>query len=152
MGEYIVSVNSKWQSNDFPSSSVAKTLLKVFKEKQTRFPIIHKMVKTILKNWEAQGICDHISTTKYAHCRKTKEIYRFDDEGFKKLKELILDRNIQMIKKDDKHIFESFMAQQNRETMKSRESIINNFLMDLHDEILQTASENNPLFDEEEDE
>ena len=51
-GEYIVSVNSKWSSNDFPSSQLAKMILKILEKGKTNFSVFHRLVKEILKQWE----------------------------------------------------------------------------------------------------
>ncbi|MHA1144692.1 MAG: hypothetical protein ACTSRW_08140 [Candidatus Helarchaeota archaeon] len=151
MGEYIVSVNSKWRSNDFPSSSLTKTLMKILKKGPTQFPIMHKMVKHVLKKWEEKGICTYLTTTKYARCRKTKVIYRFDEKGFKKIKELIMEKNIEMIKQDDQQVLQDLMIGKKRETMKSRETMINDFFIKLEDEILEIASDSDVELGEDEE-
>ena len=78
--DHINSVNSKWQSNVFPSSSLAKIVLKELNIPKTRFRIIHKEVRNILMNWAEKKLCVHIGTTHYTHSSKTKMIYEFPDE------------------------------------------------------------------------
>ncbi|MHA1799679.1 MAG: hypothetical protein ACTSVY_14625 [Candidatus Helarchaeota archaeon] len=132
-GEYIVSVNSKWSSNDFPSSQLAKMILKVLNKEKTNFSIFHRLVKEILKKWQKQGLCNYITTTKYAHSRKTKMIFRFDEEGIKKLKQKVMDYTIDLLEKEDELFLKIVKKQQ---TMKSREKIIDLILMEMEDQLL----------------
>ena len=132
MGEYIVSVNSKWSSNDFPSSNLAKMILKLLKKGKTNFSVFHRLVKEILKRWEKENICKYITTTKYAHSRKTKMIFRFDSEGIDKLKEKVMEYTVILLERNDELFLEIIKAQQ---TMKTRQKIIDLILMDMEDKI-----------------
>ncbi|NHI93978.1 MAG: hypothetical protein EAX96_15930 [Candidatus Lokiarchaeota archaeon] len=78
--DHINSVNSKWQSNVFPSSSLAKIVLSELDLPKTRFRLIHKEVRNILKDWAEKKLCIHMGTTHYTHSSKTKLIYEFPDE------------------------------------------------------------------------
>ena len=78
--DHINSVNSKWQSNVFPSSSLAKIVLKELNLPKTRFRLVHKEVRKILMNWAENKLCIHMGTTHYTHSSKTKMIYEFPDE------------------------------------------------------------------------
>ncbi len=137
IAEYVVGVNSKWHSYDFPSSQLAKLVLKILNKPNTKFSITHRLVKDILKKWEKNGICKFIIATKYAHCRgKTKKIYRFTDEGLKKIKELIIEMIINSIRKDDSLL----LRLSEKETMKTREKILDDFLFDFHEMIESLVS------------
>ncbi|NHI93164.1 MAG: hypothetical protein EAX96_11730 [Candidatus Lokiarchaeota archaeon] len=137
-GEYIVSVNSKWSSNDFPSSQLAKMILKILNKGKTNFSVFHRLVKEILKEWEVEHICSYVTTTKYAHSRKTKMIFRFDEEGIKKLKEKIMSYSISLLEKQDV-LFLKIVRE--RETMKTREKIIDLSLMDIENLFLDFEKE-----------
>jgi len=132
MGEYVVSVNSKWSSNDFPSSNLAKMIIKLLKKEKTNFSVFHRLVKEILKRWEKEKICKYITTTKYAHSRKTKMIFRFDVEGINKLKEKVMEYSVILLQRNDKLFLELIQDQQ---TMKTRQKIIDLILMDMEDKI-----------------
>ncbi len=82
MKDYISSTNFMFNSTVFPSSSITKVVLQELKEPKTRFRIIHRIVRTILKKWETLSYCNHIETTHYAHCKKTKMIVQFNNYGF----------------------------------------------------------------------
>lgn len=82
MKDYITDTNFKWNSNVFTSSSITKVIMKTLREPPTKFRVIHKMVRDILKMWEEKSYCEHIETTHYAHCKKTKMIVQFSREGF----------------------------------------------------------------------
>lgn len=132
IAEYVVGVNSKWHSYDFPSSQLAKMVLKILIRPNTKFSITHKIIKEILKKWENNEICLYITTTKYAHCRgKTKIIYRFTDSGIKKIKELIIEMVIISIKKEDTLL----LKLSDQRTMKTREKIIDDFLLEYQEKI-----------------
>lgn len=97
-------------------------------------------------------MCTYLTTTKYAHCRKTKVIYRFDEEGFKKIKALIIDKNIQMIQENNLQMFNDLIQTKKDDTMKSRETLINDFLSEMEDVISEAASEKDVELSEEEEE
>lgn len=132
ISEYVVGVNSKWHSYDFPSSQLAKMVLRVLERPNTKFSITHKLVKEILKKWEKEGICQYITNAKYAHCRgKTKIIYRFTDSGLRNIKELIIEMVINSIKNDDTLL----LKLSDQQTMKTRKKIIDDFLLDYQEKI-----------------
>ena len=137
-GEYVLSVNSKWGSNDFPSSQLAKMILKILEKEKTNFSVFHRLVKEILKKWEKDGISEYVTTTKYAHSRKTKMIFRFDDEGIKKLKEKIMTYSISLLQKQD-DLFIKIVSQ--RKAMKTREKIIDLSMMDVENLFLDFDEE-----------
>ena len=82
MKHHISDTNFKWNSNVFTSSSITKVILRALKAPKTKFRIIHKVVRDILKEWKQKFYCEHIGTTHYAHCKKTKMIIRFNNHGF----------------------------------------------------------------------
>ncbi|MFX0136241.1 MAG: hypothetical protein ACFFDN_21555, partial [Candidatus Hodarchaeota archaeon] len=124
-------------SNDFPSSQLAKLILKILKKPSSQFAITHTLVKKILQKWEQNGICKYITATKYAHCRgKTKIIYRFADDGLKKIKELIIEMIIDSIKEDNSLL----LKLSEKETMKTREKILDDFLFDFQERIESLVS------------
>ncbi len=85
MKDYISDTNLKWNSDVFTSSSTTKVMMKKLGAPKTQFRIIHKIVRDILKDWEQKAYCDHIETTHYAHCKKTKMIFQFNKYGFSHL-------------------------------------------------------------------
>lgn len=85
MKQYISDTNFKWNSNVFTSSSIAKVAMKTLKMPKTQFRIVHKAVRDILKDWEEKSYCEHVETTHYAHCKKTKMIIQFNTYGFASL-------------------------------------------------------------------
>ncbi|MHA1268657.1 MAG: hypothetical protein ACTSPY_02615 [Candidatus Helarchaeota archaeon] len=145
MAQYIVANNSKWNSNDFPSSQIAKVILRLFKSQDISFPIIHRIVKEILKDWKNKNLCNYIMTTKYGHCRKTKDIYRFNSNGIKKLKEMLIHNDIKRIKNT---LNNQDQNSHYKEIMKTRESIINEIRFDF-EEILYDYVNSNELFNDE---
>jgi hypothetical protein len=97
MIEYVTKVSSRYRGNEFTSSQLAKTILAKAEMERTRFPIVHRIVKDILKVWEEQGLCHHIATTKYSRCRKTKDTYRFKKQGIKEIKKRAIEETIRTI-------------------------------------------------------
>ena len=84
--EYLLMVNSKYRSNMFPTPQIAKILLEKLKMKKTQFPILHKIIRTILSEWESQGICEYVTTTKSGRNRRTKYVYKFNPDNIEFLK------------------------------------------------------------------
>jgi hypothetical protein len=122
--EYITRVHSRYRGNEFTSSQLAKTVMTKMDLERTRFPIVHRIVKKILRTWETQGLCTHTTRTKYSRCRKTKDTYRFNIKGLAEIKKQAIEEIIQTI--------------ENRETsdssiMRTRESIIRDKLEQLLD-------------------
>ncbi|NVM54136.1 MAG: hypothetical protein HWN66_10585 [Candidatus Helarchaeota archaeon] len=118
MGEYIVGVNSKWHSDNFPSTQLTKVVLNITRRSKRDFSSTHRVIREILRDWENYGLCEYVTTTKYAHCRKTKMIYHFPPSGLKKIKEMIIDCHIDFIKNWDK--WEKYVRGEN--VMKTREN------------------------------
>ncbi len=121
MAEYIIGVNSKWHSDVFPSTQLTKVVLNITRRSRSDFSSTHRLIREILKDWEKLGYAEYVTTTKYAHCRKTKMIYHFPMEGLRKLKELIIDRHIDFIKNWEK--WEKYVCGEN--VMQTRENTAN---------------------------
>ncbi len=120
--EYICRVNAKFFSNVFPSTQLAKIIMNKLQAKKTSFPIIHKIVREILKGWEEKEVCEHVRTTKYSKSRsKTKEIYKFPDLGLAELKKRLINSSIDLIEREDPSKF----CEDN--VMKTREEILDGF-------------------------
>jgi len=62
-----------------------------------------------------------------------------------------MEKNIEMIKQDDQQVLQDLMIGKKRETMKSRETMINDFLIKLEDEILEIASDSDVELGEDEE-
>lgn len=99
--EYITRVNSKYRANEFTSSQLAKTIMTTAQIGKTGFPIVHRIVKDFLRTWDEQGLCTHVSLTKYSRCRKTKDTYRFTEKGLKEIKRQAIVETINTIDKGD---------------------------------------------------
>jgi DNA-binding PadR family transcriptional regulator len=99
--EYITKVNSRYRGNEFTSSQLAKTVMTAMETENTRFPIIHRIVKEILRTWEKQGLCTHVTRTKYSRCRKTKDTYRFNSKGLKEIKKQAIEQMIETIEREE---------------------------------------------------
>ncbi len=120
--EYICRVNAKFYSNVFPSTQLAKIIMNKLQAKKTSFPIIHKIVREILRRWEEKEVCEHVRTTKYSKSRsKTKEIYKFPDIGLAELKKRLISSSIDLIQKEDPSKFFD------DNVMKTREEILDGF-------------------------
>ncbi len=136
-GEYIVGVNSKWHSDNFPSTQLTKVIISITGRNKRDFSSTHRLVREILKEWEEKGFCEYVTTTKYAHCRKTKMIYHFSSNGLKKVKEMIIDQHINFIKNWDS--WEDFISK-DENIMKSRDKIIDLILFEYNDKIRTNIS------------
>ncbi|HUY01095.1 MAG TPA: hypothetical protein VMV49_16165 [Candidatus Deferrimicrobium sp.] len=131
IGEYIIGVNSKWHSDNFPSTQLTKVVLNITGRSRRDFSSTHRLIREILKEWEDNGVCEYITTTKYAHCRKTKMIYHFPMNGLKKIKEMIIDHHIEFIKNWNQ--WERYVN--NEDVMKTRENIIKLLLFEYNNKI-----------------
>ena len=78
--DYINYVYRRWNSNIFPSSSLAKIIIKNLNESPKKYRLIHKNVKQVLNNWSKKGICKLIGMTSLPSGKKTKFIYQFKME------------------------------------------------------------------------
>jgi len=138
--EYLLFVNSKYRSNMFPTPQIAKILLDKLQMKKTQFPIIHKIVRTLLEEWEKRGWCEYVSTTKSGRNRRTKFIYKFNPENMQFLKGRFISSSISDIEND---IVEG-AEREHADTMKTRDAILEdwvNKVQDLMDKIDVEAAE-----------
>jgi hypothetical protein len=122
IAEYILEVHHKYYSNTFPSTQICKILINKLEKKQSKFSIFHKIVRKILNNWVDMDICQIVSQRK-GHQLKT--VVKFDDVGFRQLKQKIIDFSIKTI--EDGLINQMFSV----DSLKKRED----FLKDLEYEI-----------------
>ena len=100
--EYLISVNSKYNSNIFPSTQIAKILLGNLKMKKTQYPIIHKVVREILNNWKENGLAELVTTAHSGRNKRTKKIYQFSPENLQQLKGRIINSSIEDMEKGEK--------------------------------------------------
>jgi len=122
IGKYIIGVNSKWNSDNFPSTQLAKVVLDITGQSKNDFSLTHRLIREILTGWEEKGFCQYVTTTKYAHCRKTKVVYYFHPEGLKKIKEMLIDQHLNIIKNWEQGDWKNYMDL--TDVMKTRENII----------------------------
>jgi DNA-binding PadR family transcriptional regulator len=99
--EYITKVNSRYRGNEFTSSQLVKIIMTKTESEKTRFPVIHRFVKEILRKWENEGLCTYITRTKYSRCRRTKDTYRFGDKGLVELKKQAIEDTMETIRKSE---------------------------------------------------
>jgi DNA-binding PadR family transcriptional regulator len=132
--EYILSVNSKYGSNMFPTPQIAKIMLDKLQFKKTQFPIIHKIVRTILENWEKQGWVEYVTTTKSGRNRRTKFIYRFSPENLEVLKGRFIGSSITAIEQD-------MDIPTDKDMLRSREEILRRWTDQIHDIVTGLESE-----------
>lgn len=129
--EYLLTVNSKYRSNMFPTPQIAKILLDKLKMKKTQFPILHKIVRTILADWEKQNCCEYVTTTKSGRNRRTKFIYRFNPDQIQFLKGRFITSSINQIEQE--------IVSENKEPLedilKSRENILEDWLANVKDDM-----------------
>ena len=127
--EYLLSVNSKYNSNMFPTTQIAKVLLAKLEMKKTQFPILHKIIRTIMNDWNDNGWCEYVTTTKSGRNRRTKFIYSFSSENFQFLKGRFISSSITKIEEellgnpDDKM----------NDAMKSRDLILEGWMSKIED-------------------
>ena len=76
--DYINDVHRRWNSNIFPSSSLAKVLIKNLHEPRKNYRKFHSMVKNVLNDWSKKGVCKLIRMTSLPSGKKTKYIYQFE--------------------------------------------------------------------------
>jgi hypothetical protein len=124
--EYVTRVNSRYRANEFTSSQLAKRIMAVTEIEKTRFPIVHRIAKEILGSWEKQGLCIHISCTKYSRCRKTKDTYRFKTQGIREIKKQAIEETIRMINEGE---------MKESPIMRTREMIVKDRLEHLLDSV-----------------
>jgi hypothetical protein len=127
--DYLLAVNSKYRSNMFPTPQIAKILLEKLKMKKTQFPILHKIVRTLLADWEKQGLCEYVTTTKSGRNRRTKFIYRFTPDNFQYLKGRYISSSIDAIEQHPPEHEERLVF----DTMKTREAILDDRLNEIRE-------------------
>ncbi|MHA1299510.1 MAG: hypothetical protein ACTSO9_08765 [Candidatus Helarchaeota archaeon] len=76
--DYINDVYRRWNSNIFPSSSLAKALLKNLRQPRNKYRKFHSEVKNVLNKWAKNGVCKLIRKTSLPSGKKTKFIYQFE--------------------------------------------------------------------------
>jgi len=145
ISEYLLSVNSKYKSNMFPTPQIAKVLVSKLKVKKTKFPIIHKIVRMILKEWCDNGWCEFVSTTRSGKNRKNKYVYKFSPENFKFLKGKFITGSINEIEMSGKEGKEKSHHDNTpnigeiegdipiKDAMKSREIIFEDWIFEIQD-------------------
>ncbi len=131
ISEYLLSVNSKYRSNMFPTPQIAKVLLGKLKLKKTKFAIIHKIVRIILKDWETHGWCSYVTTTKSGRNRKNKVVYQFSPKNFQFLKGKFISGSISEIENDPSEANDNQAPV--REAMKTREIIFEDWTYEIQD-------------------
>jgi hypothetical protein len=129
--EYLVSVNSKYNSNMFPTPQIAKIMLSKLVMKKTQFPILHKVVRTILADWKDLGWCEYVTTTKSGRNRRTKIIYKFSKENFDFLKGKLISSSILEIEGEIK----GDPNAPHDKIMKSRDNIVDDWMYEVQNEI-----------------
>lgn len=122
IGKYIIGVNSKWNSDNFPSTQLTKVVLNITGQGKSEFSSMHRLIREILIVWQKNGFCQHVTTTKYAHCRKTKMVYYFPPDGLKKLKGILISQHLDIIKNWQEGDLENYLD--SIDVMKTRENII----------------------------
>jgi hypothetical protein len=130
--EYVTRVNSRYRANEFTSSQLAKNILTVTGIEKTRFAVVHRIVREILRSWEEQGLCAHISRTKYSRCRKTKDTYRFRNQGLREIKKQAIEETIRAIGKSEPTT---------TPIMRTRDHILRDRLEELLDSVRRTPQQ-----------
>jgi DNA-binding PadR family transcriptional regulator len=128
--EYILFVNSTYGSNMFPTPQIAKIMVDKLQFKKTQFPIIHKIVREILNEWEQNGWVEYVTTTKSGRNRRTKFIYRFTPENLELLKGRFIGTSIRDIELERPHDEAPL-----KDTLKSRERILQQWIDDINEVI-----------------
>ena len=124
IAEYILEVHNKYYSNTFPSTQICKILINKLDKKHSKFSIFHKIVRKILDKWVDDDICEIVSQRK-GHQLKT--VVKFDDEGFKRLKQTIIEFSIKTIEEGIKD--QSISV----DSLKKREDILQDLEYDIQD-------------------
>jgi DNA-binding PadR family transcriptional regulator len=130
--EYITKVNSRYRGNEFTSSQLVKIIMTKTESEKTRFPVIHRFVKEILRKWENEGLCIYITRTKYSRCRRTKDTYRFSDKGLVELKKQAIEGTMETIRKSELTT---------TPIMRARDHIIEDRLEELLNSVIRTPQQ-----------
>ena len=123
---YVLRVNSNFHSNEFPSTQIAKIIVSKLGIESTKFPLFHKAIRVILNHWQELGLCELVTNARSTSSKKTKEVYRFNEEGLEKIKAKFIDKCIDDIIKDT-----SFLN--DLQVLKTRERIIEDLTFRLRD-------------------
>lgn len=124
IAEYILEVHNKYYSNTFPSTQICKILINKLDKKQSKFSIFHKIVRKILDRWVDNDICKIVSQRK-GHQLKT--VVKFDEDGFRRLKQTIIDFSIKTIEEGIQNQVLSI------DSLKKREDILQDLEYDIQD-------------------
>ncbi|MHA1716486.1 MAG: hypothetical protein ACTSXP_12655 [Promethearchaeota archaeon] len=124
--EYVLRVNSNFYSKEFPSTQITKIILNKLNLEKTKFPIFHKVIRIILSSWQDKGICKLISRSRTSNTKRTKEIYRFNEEGLEKIRAKFINNCIEEIKSNE-------LDNLDIEVLKKREQIIEDLNYKLND-------------------
>jgi hypothetical protein len=123
---YVLRVNSNFHSNEFPSTQITKIIMDKLGLEKTKFSLFHKVIRIILNRWKEKGICELVSNARTSGTRKTKEIYRFNDDGLEKIKAQFIDRCIEDIVKD-------VDVEKDLQVLKTRDKIIEDLTFKLRE-------------------
>ncbi len=123
---YVLRVNSNFHSNEFPSTQITKIIMDKLGLEKTKFSLFHKVIRIILNRWEEKGICELVSNARTSSTRKTKEIYRFNDDGLEKIKAQFIDKCIEDIVKD-------VNLEKDLQVLKTRDRIIEDLTFKLRE-------------------
>ncbi len=123
---YVLRVNSNFHSNEFPSTQITKIIMDKLNLEKTKFSLFHKVIRIILTRWEEKGICELVSNTRTSSTRKTKEIYRFNDDGLEKIKAQFIDKCIEDIVKE-------VNVEKDLQVLKTRDKIIEDLTFKLRE-------------------
>jgi len=126
ISNYIVDIYTKFNSSIFPTTQIAKVLLNKLNRKKTQFGIIHKLVREIFKMYEEEEILEEIKEGRY-NPRKTKIVYRVNEEGIKILKSKIMGFNIKSI--------EGKISEEIEYPTKTREQYLLDYIANIFDTI-----------------
>jgi len=118
---YVLRVNSNFHSNEFPSTQITKIIMAKLGLEKTKFSLFHKVIRIILNKWEENGICELISNARTTSARKTKEIYRFNDDGIEKIKAKFINKCIEDIVKN-------VDIEKDLQVLKTRDKIIEDIM------------------------
>ncbi|HME52493.1 MAG TPA: hypothetical protein VKM55_09770 [Candidatus Lokiarchaeia archaeon] len=118
---YVLRVNSNFHSNEFPTTQITKIIMAKLGLEKTKFSLFHKVIRIILNKWEETGICELVSNSQKKNARKTKEVYRFNDDGLEKIKARFIDKCIE-------DIIENVDVEKDLQVLKTRDKIIEDLM------------------------
>ena len=123
IASYLVDTHDKFKSNVFPSTQVAKIVMDKLDKERTKFAVVHRIVREIMKKYQEEGLCERLER---GRAKKTKKIYKFTDYGFKVLKSKIINFNIENIK--------GTIPDEYQVETRSREDMLMHYLQDMVDQ------------------